>query len=58
MFAATKLTQYFAPKKNIMYEIYLFGKAQQRQGETIDQFYTRVCVSLQRHVNLLMRSMK
>ena len=26
-----------------MYEIYLFRKAQQRQGETIDQFYTRLC---------------
>ena len=37
--AATKL----APKKNIMYEIHLFRKAQQRQGETIDQFYTRLC---------------
>ena len=41
--AATKLTGYFAPKKNIMYEIHLFRKAQQRQGETIDQFYTRLC---------------
>ena len=40
--AATKLTEYFAPKKNIMYEIHLFRKAQQRQGETIDQFYTRL----------------
>ena len=40
---ATKPTQYFAPKKNIMYEIHLFRKAQQRQGETIDQFYTRLC---------------
>ena len=26
-----------------MYEIHLFRKAQQRQGETIDQFYTRLC---------------
>ena len=37
------LTEYFAPKKNIMYEIHLFRKAQQRRGETIDQFYTRLC---------------
>ena len=50
--AATKLTEYFAPKKNIMYEIHLFRKAQQRQGETIDQFYTRLCQ------NLPMKSMK
>ena len=41
--AATKLTEYFAPKKNIMYEIHLLRKPQQRQGETIDQFYTRLC---------------
>ena len=41
--AATKLTQYFAPKKNIMYEINLFRKVQQRQRETIDQFYTCLC---------------
>ena len=26
-----------------MYEIHLFRKAQQRQGETIDQFYSRLC---------------
>ena len=26
-----------------MYEIHLFRKAQQRQGETIDQFCTRLC---------------
>ncbi len=41
--AAKKLTEYFSPKKNTMYEIHLFRKAQQRQGETIDQFYTRLC---------------
>ena len=41
--AAAKLTEYFAPKKNIMYEIHLLRKAQQHQGETIDQFYTRLC---------------
>ena len=41
--APTKLTEYFVPKKNIMYEIHLFRKAQQRQGETIDQFYTGLC---------------
>ena len=42
--AATKLTEYFDPMKNIMYlyEIHLFSKTQQRQGETIDQFCTRV----------------
>ena len=36
-------TKYFARKKNIVYEIHLFRKAQQRQGETVDQFYTRLC---------------
>ena len=41
--AATKLTKYFDPMKNIMYEIHLFSETQQRQGETIDQFCTRVC---------------
>ena len=50
--AATKLTEYFAPKKNIVYEIHLFRKAQQRQGETIDQFFSRLCQ------NLPMKSMK
>ena len=34
--------EHFAPKKNIMYEIHLFCKAQ-RQGETVDQFYTCLC---------------
>ncbi len=33
--AAKTLTEYFSPKKNTMYEIHLFRKAQQRQGETI-----------------------
>ena len=41
--AAKKLTEHFAPKKNITYEIHVFRKAQQRHGETIDQFYTRLC---------------
>ena len=41
--AAKKLTEHFASKKNITYEIYVFRKARQRHGETIDQFYTRLC---------------
>lgn len=35
----TRLTEYFAPKKNIIYEIHQFREIEQWQGETIDQFY-------------------
>lgn len=38
----TKLTAYFSPKKNMLYEIHVFQQARQRPNETIDQFYTRL----------------
>lgn len=40
--AAEKLTEYFAPKVNILYERHVFRQAKQHRGETIDQFHTRL----------------
>lgn len=40
--AVQKLTAYFSPKKNTLYEIHLFRQARQRPDETMDQFYTRL----------------
>ena len=40
--AEEKLTAYFAPKKNTLYERHVFRKATQRSDETIDQFCTRL----------------
>ena len=40
--AEEKLTAYFAPKKNTLYERHVFRKATQRPDETIDQFCTRL----------------
>ncbi|CAC5390164.1 unnamed protein product [Mytilus coruscus] len=37
----TKLTEYFAPKKNVEYEIYKFRHAKQETNETIDAFHTK-----------------
>ena len=41
--AVKKLSEYFAPKKNVLYEIHVFRQAKQNQEETLDQFYTRLC---------------
>ena len=38
----TKLTDYFAPRRNVEYEVFNFRQTQQRTGETLDQFYTRL----------------
>ena len=38
----TKLTEYFAPKRNTEYEVYLFRQTVQQQGETLDKFYARL----------------
>ena len=38
----TKLDEYFAPKKNIDYEIFQFRQAVQLKDETVDQFATRL----------------
>ena len=40
--AKTKLTEYFAPKKNTEYEIYKFRQSHQENDETLDSFHTRL----------------
>ncbi|XP_028418157.1 uncharacterized protein LOC114543323 [Dendronephthya gigantea] len=40
--AAAKLHEYFAPKKHIRYERYHFKQACQQDGESIDQFASRL----------------
>ena len=40
--ALTKLNEYFAPKKNVDYEIFQFRQAVQENGETTDHFATRL----------------
>ena len=37
-----KLNNYFAPKRNIEYEVYVFRQASQSFEETLDKFYTRL----------------
>uniref|UniRef100_A0A669DPM2 Gypsy retrotransposon integrase-like protein 1 n=1 Tax=Oreochromis niloticus TaxID=8128 RepID=A0A669DPM2_ORENI len=37
-----KLSAYFAPKKHVQYQIYLFRKAVQESGETLDNYHTRL----------------
>ncbi|CAC5366652.1 unnamed protein product [Mytilus coruscus] len=40
--ALRKLTEYFAPKKNVEYEIYKFRQAKQETDETIVAFHTKL----------------
>jgi transposase InsO family protein len=40
--ARDKLTQYFDPKKNIEYEVYIFRREKQNAGESLDTFHTRL----------------
>ena len=40
--AIDKLDEYFAPKKNVDFEIFKFRTATQNTGETIDQYTTRL----------------
>ena len=40
--AIEKLDKYFTPKKNVDYEIFQFRQAKQNNGETTDQFATRL----------------
>ncbi|CAB4012180.1 Hypothetical predicted protein [Paramuricea clavata] len=40
--AVQKLTEYFMPKKNLEYEIYIFRQARQMTDETLDQYHTRL----------------
>ena len=40
--AHKKLIEYFAPKKNATYEVYVFRKARQHEKETLAQFETRL----------------
>ena len=37
-----KLTEYFAPKQNVLYGRHVFRIAKQRVDESIDQFHTRL----------------
>jgi len=37
-----KLDEYFLPKANEVFEAYIFNKIKQEEGESIDQFLTRV----------------
>ena len=39
--AVEKLTEYFVPKKNLLYEVHKFRQLKQLSEETIDQFCTR-----------------
>eukprot|EP00795_Rhopilema_esculentum_P011693 gene11693-17_t len=41
--ALAKLDTYFAPQKNVDFEIFQFRQAKQKIGETTDQFATRLC---------------
>ena len=41
--AHEKLTEYFTPKKNATYEVYVFRQARQHEKETLAQFETRLC---------------
>jgi hypothetical protein len=38
----TRLTDYFAPKKNIDYEVYVFRQMKQKPDEALDSYYTRL----------------
>ena len=40
--AKARLTSYFAPKRNVQFEVYTFQAAHQDRGETLDQFATRL----------------
>ena len=40
--AVGKLTEYFAPKTNIAYEVYNFRQARQNQGESLDSYHVRL----------------
>ena len=40
--AVEELTEYFAPKENVLYERHIFRKTKQRVDESIDQFHTRL----------------
>ncbi|XP_020555459.2 uncharacterized protein K02A2.6-like [Oryzias latipes] len=37
-----KLTTYFSPKKNIQYQVFMFRKATQEPGESLDSYHTRL----------------
>ena len=38
----TKLTTHFSPQVHVDYEIFMFREAEQKEGETVDQFWTRL----------------
>ena len=40
--AVEKLNDYFKPKANVTYEVYIFRQAKQKEEETIDSFHTRL----------------
>ena len=38
-----KISEYFTPKKNVTYEVYVFRQARQHEKETLAQFETKLC---------------
>ncbi|XP_071949945.1 uncharacterized protein [Antedon mediterranea] len=38
-----KLTTYFAPKRNVEYEVFMFRQAAQHPTELLDKYYARLC---------------
>lgn len=40
--AVEKLNEYFSPKTNTAYEVYMFRQAKQRDGESLDTYHTRL----------------
>ena len=40
--AKTKLNAYFDPKKNVEFEIYMFRRAKQGSGETMNSYHSRL----------------
>ena len=42
--ASQKLTEYFSLSKNLSFETYKFLQAKQQESETLDAYYTRICM--------------
>ena len=42
MQAIGKLNEYFAPKKNIAFELHVFRQSKQEEDETVDNFIVRL----------------
>jgi hypothetical protein len=40
--ACEALTQYFTPRKNVSFEVFKFRNTKQEDGQTMDEFHTRL----------------